>query len=87
VLNPKQLKQVIALYEILPKDSCNMDEKGFRMGIAGKVKVIYRARRRNPHLTHSGNRSWVTVIEAISGTGTPLPPMIINQGTAHYKGW
>lgn len=87
MLNRKQLKQVIALYEILPKHSYNMDEKGFMMGLAAKVKVVCRAGRRNPRLTHSGNRYWVTVIEAISGAGTPLPPMIINQGTAHYKEW
>jgi hypothetical protein len=78
---------MIALYEILPTDSYNMDEKVFMMGIAAKVNVICRAGCRNPRLTHSENRSWVTVIEAISGVGTPLPPMIINQGTAHYKGW
>lgn len=78
---------MIALYEILPNDSYNMDEKGFMMGIAAKVKVICHAGRKNPCLTHSGNRSWLTVIEAISGAGTPLQPIIINQGTVHYKGW
>lgn len=82
-----QLKQVIALYDVLPKNTYNMDEKGFMMGQAAKVKVICKAGRKNPRLTHSGNRTWVTVIEAISAVGVVIPPMIINQGTAHYKGW
>lgn len=64
-----------------------MDEKGFMMGVAAKVKVICRIGRKNPRLTHSGNRTWVTVIESISGSGVPVPPMVINKGTAHYKGW
>lgn len=64
-----------------------MDEKGFMMGVAAKVKVICRAGRKNPRLTHSGNRTWVTVIESVSAAGIAIPPMVINQGTAHYKGW
>ncbi|KAH0603952.1 uncharacterized protein H6S33_006983 [Morchella sextelata] len=81
------LKQVITLYDILPKDKYNMDEKGFMMGIAAKVKVICRFGRKNPRLTYSCNRTWVTVIEAVSAAGVPVPPMIINQGVAHYIGW
>lgn len=64
-----------------------MDEKGFMMGIAARCKVICKRGRKNPRLTHSGNREWVTVIEGVSGAGVALPPMIINQGAGHYKGW
>ncbi|KAH0608756.1 uncharacterized protein H6S33_001890 [Morchella sextelata] len=78
----KKLKEVTAKYDVLPKDTYNMDEKGFMIGMCAKVKVICRAGRKNPHLTHSGNRKWVTVIEAVSGTGVALPPMIINQDEA-----
>lgn len=34
-----------------------------------------------------GNRELVTVLEAISGTGIALPPMIIFKGTALYTTW
>jgi hypothetical protein len=64
-----------------------MDEKGFMMGVAARCKVICRKDRKNPHLTHSGNREWLTVIESVSAAGVPLPPMVINQGAGHYKGW
>ena len=64
-----------------------MDEKGFLMGTAMRCKVICRSARRTPKLTQDGSRDWVTVIEAISGDGHALPPMVINKGTAHYMGW
>ncbi|RPB06567.1 DDE-domain-containing protein [Morchella conica CCBAS932] len=65
-----------------------MDEKRFMMGMAAKVKVICRTGQKNPRLTHSGNRTWVTVIESVSAAGVPIPPIVvINQGSAHYMGW
>jgi hypothetical protein len=42
---------------------------------------------KNPHLTHDRSREWVTVIEGVSAAGKGLPPMVINKGEAHYKGW
>ncbi|RPB10741.1 hypothetical protein P167DRAFT_465153, partial [Morchella conica CCBAS932] len=68
-------------------DEYNMDEKGFIMGSASRCKVICRRGRRTPRLTHNGKRTWVTVIEAVSAAGIPLPPMIINEGAGHYQGW
>lgn len=64
-----------------------MDEKGFMIGVAARCRVICRKGRRNPRLTHSGSREWVTVIESVSAAGVALPPMAINQGAGHYKGW
>lgn len=74
-------------FNIQPQNTYNMDEKGFMMGVAKRCKVICKKRRRNPRLTHDGSRVWVTVIEAISGDGRTLPPMIINKGDGHYMGW
>lgn len=74
------------MYNILPENTYNMDEKGFMMGIASRCKVICRRGRKNPRLMHSGNREWVTVIEGVSGSGEALPPIVINQGAGHYKG-
>lgn len=64
-----------------------MDEKGFMMGVANRCKVICKRGRRNPRLTQDGSREWVTVIEGVSAAGIALPPMVINKGEAHYKGW
>lgn len=81
-----KLLQVMKQYKIQPKNEYNMDKKGLMMGSAARCKVICRRGRRIPRLTHNRSRSCVTVIEAVSAAGVPLPPMIINQGTAHYKG-
>jgi len=65
----------------------NMDEKGFVMGVALCYKFICKRGQRLSHLTQDGIWKWVTVIEAVSGDGQVLHPMIINKRVAHYMGW
>jgi len=55
-----------------------MDKKGFMMGVALRCKVICKKGPRAGKLTQDGSREWVTVIEAVSGDGRVLRPMIIN---------
>jgi len=57
------------------------------MGVALRCKVICKRGLRSPLLTQDGIREWVTVMEAVSGDGHVLRPMIINKGVAHYMGW
>ena len=64
-----------------------MDEKGFLLGIALKVKVVCRKGRRNPHYSQDGNREMVTVTECVSASGEVLPPMYIYKGSVHLMGW
>jgi hypothetical protein len=64
-----------------------MDEKGFLLGIALKVKVICRRGRKNPRYSQDGNREMVTVIECVSAAGKVLPPMYIYKGSVHLMGW
>ena len=64
-----------------------MDEKGFMLGQALKVKVICRRGRRNPHYTQDGNREMVTVLECVSADGSVLPPMYMYKGSSHIMGW
>jgi len=64
-----------------------MDEKGFMMGVALPCKVICRMGTRAVRLTPDESCERVTVIEAVSGDGRVLRPMIINKGQAHYMGW
>lgn len=56
-------------------------------GVASKCKVICKRGPKNPRLKHDRNREWVTIIESIFAAGIVLPPMVINQGAGHYKGW
>jgi hypothetical protein len=61
--------------KVHPENIYNMDEKGFLLGIALKVKVSCRKGRKNPRYSQDGNREMVTVIECISAVGKVLPPM------------
>src|SRR5437667_9973009 len=63
-----------------------MDEKGFLLGIANKVKVICRRGRKNPRYTCYGSRELITVLECVSAKGGLLPPMIVTKGAHHYAG-
>jgi hypothetical protein len=73
--------------KVRPENIYNMDEKGFMLGQALKVKVICRKGRKNPRYSQDGNREMVTVIETISADGRVLPPMYIYKGSAHLMGW
>lgn len=46
------------------------------MGFSSKAKVICRKGRRNPRVTHDGNREMVTVIEAVCASGYSLNPLL-----------
>jgi DDE superfamily endonuclease len=92
--NPRILMQHFQLfnaalseYSINVSNIWNMDEKGFRIGIASRTKCVVRRGRRNPRITHDGNRELITVLEAISASGRVIPPMTIFKGAHHYVGW
>jgi len=38
-------------------------------------------------LATDGNRGMITVVEAISETGSVLPPLVIYKGAGHYMVW
>ena len=64
-----------------------MDEKGFLLGVALKVKVICQRNRKNPRYSQDGNRDIVTAIKCVSAAGKVLPPMYIYKGSAHLMDW
>ena len=65
-------------FDVLPRDTYNMDEKGFMIGVIRKSKrvfdkVLYKERRYQ-QAALGGSREWVTVIGAICADGSHLPP-------------
>jgi len=64
-----------------------MDEKGFLLGQAQKVKVICCRGWKGPHYAQDGNREIVTVIQCISSDGRVIPPMYMYNGSRHLLGW
>jgi hypothetical protein len=61
-------------------------KRGFIIGMAQKLKVVIKKRRRDPHYTQNGNREMVTVVECISADGRVTPPLYIYKGTSHTMG-
>lgn len=78
LLHPKMSK-----YEILPRNSYNMDEKGFMVGVTTRSKRVFSRRQyEKKELTASlqdGNREWITLVATICADGTALPPALIFQ--------
>ena len=76
-------------HSISESNTYNVDEKGFRLGISDRAKVICKRRERGMtgKLATDGNRELITVIECISGDGYALAPFIIYKGSANYMGW
>jgi len=79
---------ITAKYGIQIEDIYNFDETGFAMGVASTSRVVTASDRRGkPHQLQSGDREWVTSIEAINATGWSLPPMVIFKAKVHLSTW
>lgn len=79
-------RDAIASHQIKENNIWNMDEKGFMLGKVNKVKVVCRRGRGPPILQSDGSREWVTVLEAVSGTGHVLSACIVWKGKYHLAG-
>ena len=73
-------------YGILPKDTWNMDETGFRIGI-GRDQLVITKQQRQLYLGVPSNRESTTAIEAISDGGQFIPAFLILAGVQHMARW
>ncbi|KAF1924142.1 uncharacterized protein M421DRAFT_403687, partial [Didymella exigua CBS 183.55] len=70
------LTKKVKEFNILPKNTYNIDKKGFIIRVIRKTKRVFdKALHKEP--SHDGNREWVTVIGAICADGSHLPPAVI----------
>ncbi|OOQ88033.1 hypothetical protein PEBR_14665 [Penicillium brasilianum] len=73
---------------IQPEDIYNFDETGFAMGLISTQKVVTRAGIcGRPRLLQSGNREWVTTVEAIGADGYSLPLCVIFKAKVAIASW
>jgi hypothetical protein len=68
------------------RNTYNMDEKGFFVGINSRTKrivskAICESKERTAAL-RDGNREWVTLLACVCASGEALPPALIYQGTS-----
>ena len=77
-------KKTVEDYKIEKSDIYNMDEKGFAMGIQGKMRVIC-FRQHRALMTSDDNREWVSLIECVNILGEVLKMWIIFKGKYQQK--
>ena len=80
------LRRKIEQYNIEPQHTYNMDEKGFLIGILGKMKRIFSRRFYEEggmkQMLQDGNREWITTIACICADGTSLPPALVYEAVS-----
>jgi hypothetical protein len=80
-------------YGIEARNTYNMDEKGFFVGITARSKrvfskVVWLQQLRTAAIK-DGNREWITLAACVCGDGTSLPPMLVYEEKVVYNraGW
>jgi transcriptional regulator with XRE-family HTH domain len=73
-------------HEIEERNTYNMDEKGFFVGVANRRKRIFSKAvwesRERTQVMRDGNREWITLLACVCASGDALPPALIYQGTS-----
>ena len=73
-------------YEVDERNTYNMDEKGFFVGVASRSKrifskAVWQSKERTEAIK-DGNREWVTLIACVCASGEALPPALVYQGSS-----
>jgi hypothetical protein len=71
-------------YDIEERNTYNMDEKGFAIGLTKRTKrvfskAIWEAKLRTAAI-QDGNREWITLIACVCADGSALPPALVYEG-------
>ena len=80
------LRDKITQYNIDPRHTYNMDEKGFLIGITGRSKRVFSRRmwegKEVRAAIQDGSREWITLLACVCADGSHLPPSLIYQSAA-----
>ena len=72
-------------YDIEPRHTYNMDEKGFLIGVIGRSKRVFSRRMWEKKEVRAslqdGSREWITLLACVCADGSALPPSLIYQST------
>ena len=87
------LQSKIAEYDVEPRHTYNMDEKGFMIGVTTRTKHVFSRRmwekKEVTATIQDGNRAWITLIACVCGDGSVLPPGLIyeSKNCTIQEGW
>ena len=74
-------------YHIVPRNTYNLEEKGFILGVGQPVKRICRNARTSATYKEHRVRKSCTVVETICTDSFTLTPLIIFHGEHQLAGW
>jgi hypothetical protein len=79
-------------YNIDERNTYNMDEKGFFVGITNRSKRVFTkaiwASKERTAAIQDGKREWITLLACVCASGEALPPALIYQCTSGLQsGW
>jgi hypothetical protein len=82
----KLLHSKLSQYDIEPRNTYNIDKKGFLLGILTRSKRIFSRRlyeegKIKAHI-QDGNREWITVLAYICADGSHIEPSLIYQSAS-----
>jgi hypothetical protein len=79
------LHSKIQEHGVEPRNTYNMDEKGFHVGVAKRSKRVFtKASLRSNQAkvaVKDGNREWITLLACVCASGESLPPALVYQGS------
>ena len=76
-----------AITRIQPYHRWNMDETRLASGLGSNGLVVSHRDHKALQRKQPGNRTWTTIIEAISATGDFLDPLVIFKGRSLQQQW
>jgi hypothetical protein len=72
-------------YDVKPRNTYNMDKKGFLIGVASRSKRVFTRRQWKKKEVRAslqdGSREWITLLATVCADGKVLPPGLIYQST------
>jgi hypothetical protein len=71
------------------KNTYNMDERGFYIGVAKRSKRVFSKASLGPKAAvQDGNRKWITLLACVCASRESLLPALVYQGTSGiHSGW
>ncbi|KAF1994311.1 CENP-B protein, partial [Amniculicola lignicola CBS 123094] len=71
---------------IQPRDTYNMDETGYQIGVASN-QYVYTQRGQQVFIPNANNRELVTLVECISTNGASITPIVIVKAQSVMEHW
>jgi hypothetical protein len=80
------LQQKVSQYNIEPRHTYNMDEKGFLLGITTRSKRIFSRQlyesKEARQAIQDGSREWISLLACICADGSAIDPALIYQAAS-----